>query len=143
MVIGRSGLLGVHVNVSLLRDKTDPERVQILARRVKLQKAVKDQVMCRESVPDYPAAWMASKSQEVLIQKVHPCLLILESLKLNHSQHLWDTIDVYLIDRERLNVTSWSHIRGQSQKLCSQVCLQCLNFILNASRHITQELMKN
>ena len=97
MVIGRSGLLGVHVNVSLLRDKTDPERVQILARGVKLQKAVKDQVMCRESVPDYPAARMASKSQEVLIQKVHPCLFILESLKLNHSQHLWDTIDVYLI----------------------------------------------
>ena len=81
MVIGRSGLLGVHVNVSLLRDKTDPERVQILARGVKLQKAVKDQVMCRESVPDYPAARMASKSQEVLIHKVHPCLFILESLK--------------------------------------------------------------
>ena len=46
-----------------------------------------------------------------------------------------------LPERERLNVTSWPHVRGQLQKLCFQVCFYCLNFSLNALRQITQWLM--
>ena len=48
-------------------------------------------------------------------------------------------LDRRLPERERLNMTSWPHVRGQPQKLWFQVRFQRLNFSLNAWRHITQE----
>ena len=41
-------------------------------------------------------------------------------------------LDRRLPERELLNVTSWPHVRGQPQNLCSQVCFQRLNLSLNA-----------
>ena len=41
-------------------------------------------------------------------------------------------LDRRLRERERLNMTSWLHVRGQPQKLCFQVCFQRLNLNLNA-----------
>ena len=41
-------------------------------------------------------------------------------------------LDKHLPERECMNMLSWSHVRGQPQKLCIQVGLQRLNFILNA-----------
>ena len=50
-------------------------------------------------------------------------------------------LDRRLPEHERLNVASWPHFRGQPENACSQVCFQRLNFILNAWRHIAQELV--
>ena len=49
-------------------------------------------------------------------------------------------LDRRLPECERLNVTSRSHVRGQPQKVCSQICFQLVTFILTAWRHIAQEL---
>ena len=50
-----------------------------------------------------------------------------------------EVLDRRLPEREYLNVTSWSDVTVQPQKLCSQVCLQRLNFFLSAWRHFIQQ----
>ena len=61
----------------------------------------------------------------------------------SQTSFYWGGLDRLLPGSERLNVTSWSDVRGNSQKLSSQVCFQRLNFILNAWFHIHRNLWRH
>ena len=52
-------------------------------------------------------------------------------------------LDRRLPERKRLNVMTWSHVRGQPVRLCFQVCLQRLNFSLNACYTGTSDVTRS
>ena len=61
-----------------------------------------------------------------------PTFLSLFSRNILSLRNNREVLDRRLPERERLNVTSWPHVRGQPQNLCFQVCFERLNFRLNA-----------
>ena len=71
------------------------------------------------------------------------CLVCIcsQTIPSSFSQMILGGLDRRLPERERLNVTTWSDVRGQPQKPSFQVCLQRLYFSLNAWRRTTQELV--
>ena len=79
-------------------------------------------------------AWISNGDKDSYVQQII-------SLRIHEKKHVATNsefvkykggLDRRLPERERLNMTSWLHVRGQPQKLCFQVCFQRLNLNLNA-----------